>query len=64
MKLYKTGITVEADGLEAERFRSAGYVEVAEVTEVAEREPETAAGTAGEPETEPKAEDGPKPRRK
>lgn len=61
MKLYKTGITVEADGLEAERFRSAGYVEV---TEVAERESETAAGALEEPETEPKAEDGPKPRRK
>lgn len=63
MKLYKTGITVEAEGIEADKFRSAGYVEVAEAAEL-ETEPETVAGTAGEPETEPKAEDGPKPRRK
>lgn len=61
MKLYKTGITVEAEGIEADKFISAGYVEV---TEVAEREPETAAGALEEPKTEPKAEDGPKPRRK
>lgn len=49
MKLYKTGITVEADGLEAERFRSAGYVEVKD-------EPD--------PELNQDPEDGPKPRRK
>ena len=45
MKLYKSGITVEADGLEAEKFRSAGYVEVKDEPDpVKEPEPEKKTG--------------------
>lgn len=50
MKLYKNGVTVEADGLEAEKFRSAGYVEVKDEPEpVKEPVPDTK-----EPEPEKK----------
>lgn len=28
MELYKDGITVEVEGIEADKFRAAGYVEV------------------------------------